>query len=333
MRRFFLPIEENKHAPYALGARTFILFLLIGLVLLELPLQLRTLPFASLIGFQTPFSSRDVIAGINKSRRDANLSELKENEILSRAALAKAEDMLSRQYFAHDTPDGKAPWIFLENERYDYRAAGENLALDFENADSEHAALMASPTHRANILNSTYTEVGIAVEQGTFRGRSTILVVQFFGTPTVATVETAAIRTPAPTSPPASTRAPQSPTSAPTPTKLPEIVSEDASPEPESHAPAAPIREQTPVMPEFFSVNYPLVEESAMRIGSGIVVASILLPLTLLGMRRNSIRTGMAIRALLLLLLFGYIMGWREPHLSTTQITTRAAAYQPSMIQ
>ena len=60
--------------------------------------------------------------------------------------------------------------------------AGENLALDFTSAEVVQSAFMKSPAHRKNILNPKYREIGVAVLQGEFEGRSTILLVNFFGT-------------------------------------------------------------------------------------------------------------------------------------------------------
>ena len=65
---------------------------------------------------------------------------------------------------------------------YPYLAAGENLALgDFKNANELVAAWMASPGHRANILNGVYRDIGVATGFDAFEGRKTIIVVQIFG--------------------------------------------------------------------------------------------------------------------------------------------------------
>lgn len=90
--------------------------------------------------------------------------------------------MINRNYFAHDTPDGKRPWEWIDRSEYDYIYAGENLAMDFITAEVVQAAFLKSPTHRKNILNPKYTEVGIAVLNGELDGRQTTLLVEFFGT-------------------------------------------------------------------------------------------------------------------------------------------------------
>jgi hypothetical protein len=91
--------------------------------------------------------------------------------------------MFLGQYFAHVSPSARTPWDFFRAEDYPYLAAGENLAIDFLTAQEAHTALMNSPTHRANILNSAYTEIGVAVGQSTFQGRTSIVLTQYFGRP------------------------------------------------------------------------------------------------------------------------------------------------------
>jgi len=44
-------------------------------------------------------------------------------------------------------------------------------------------AWLNSPTHRSNIMNNKFTEIGIATAVGTYKGRKTTFVVQMFGTP------------------------------------------------------------------------------------------------------------------------------------------------------
>jgi len=119
----------------------------------------------------------------NSSRTENGLADLTENSRLTSAAYAKANDMLSNDYFAHTSPSGKTPWDFIKAVGYDYTYAGENLAIGY-NADKElHDAWMDSPTHRANILNGNFHEIGIAVVNGEYEGAETTVVVQMFGTP------------------------------------------------------------------------------------------------------------------------------------------------------
>ncbi len=122
-----------------------------------------------------------VIQLVNESRRAEGLETLKENEKLSLAASQKAEDMIKKKYFAHNSPDGITPWSWIEKSGYNYRYAGENLAIDFKDAESQHTAWMKSPTHRKNILNSDFQEIGVAVKEGVIEGHLATITVQEFG--------------------------------------------------------------------------------------------------------------------------------------------------------
>jgi hypothetical protein len=127
-------------------------------------------------------TKEEVIQMVNDSREKEGVKVLAENEKLSQAAAAKAEDMLKENYFAHNSPSGKTPWFWIEQAGYDYHYAGENLAMDFKNADEQHSAWMKSPTHKKNILNKDFQEIGVAVRQGFIEGHLAIITVQEFGT-------------------------------------------------------------------------------------------------------------------------------------------------------
>ncbi|MBI2030117.1 hypothetical protein HYT05_00680 [Candidatus Kaiserbacteria bacterium] len=125
-----------------------------------------------------------VIADLtNGDRASHQLQTLKVNPVLVAAAQAKADDMAAKGYFAHTAPDGTDPWHWFEKVGYEYAYAGENLAIDFSDSLDVERAWMNSPTHRENILNEHFTEIGIAVAVGMYQGRMTTFVVQAFGTP------------------------------------------------------------------------------------------------------------------------------------------------------
>lgn len=119
----------------------------------------------------------------NQDRTELALPELKVNPILVAAAQAKANDMAAKSYFAHQSPEGFDSWHWFKEAGYDYKYAGENLAVNFSDSGDVEEAWMASPSHRENIVNPKYTEIGIAVATGTYQGRSTIFAVQMFGMP------------------------------------------------------------------------------------------------------------------------------------------------------
>jgi hypothetical protein len=119
----------------------------------------------------------------NQSRQQANLQNLKESALLDKAAQLKANDMVLKGYFAHVAPDGKTPWYWFTQVGYQYDYAGENLAINFTDSKDVTNAWMNSPTHKANILKSTYTEIGTGTATGMYNGQEAIFVVQLYATP------------------------------------------------------------------------------------------------------------------------------------------------------
>jgi uncharacterized protein YkwD len=119
----------------------------------------------------------------NEDRAELALPKLTTNPLLTAAAQAKANDMAQKGYFSHTTPEGYDSWHWFKQVGYDYRFAGENLAVNFSDSADVEAAWMASPTHRDNIVSPRYTEIGIATAVGMYQGRETVFVVQMFGMP------------------------------------------------------------------------------------------------------------------------------------------------------
>jgi uncharacterized protein YkwD len=119
----------------------------------------------------------------NTERKNQKLQPLTTNETLNRAATLKAQDMATKGYFAHTSPDGITPWYWLDQVGYKYKYAGENLAIDFINSEDVTTAWMNSPTHRANIIKDKYTEVGTGTATGMYQGHQTIFVVQVYARP------------------------------------------------------------------------------------------------------------------------------------------------------
>jgi hypothetical protein len=91
--------------------------------------------------------------------------------------------MVANNYFAHTSPYGITPWHWFKEVGYTFRFAGENLAVNFLESRDVQQAWLNSPTHRANVLNPNFTEIGIATAYGTYKGANTAYVVELFGTP------------------------------------------------------------------------------------------------------------------------------------------------------
>ena len=131
----------------------------------------------------------------NQDRAKSGIPTLSIDTHLSQAAQMKANDMAARGYFAHVDPEGRQPWYWFQKAGYEYAYAGENLAVNFTDSEDVQEAWMNSPTHHANIMKAQYTRIGIGVAQGTYQGKDTTFVVQFFATPRAAASPAKAIAT------------------------------------------------------------------------------------------------------------------------------------------
>jgi len=197
----FHPQRSNNHRPRILhpGAVFSLTIIALGFFGLIRSPFLNLTRFGYVLGYASSITPSQVIERTNAERAKVGLTPLVENSKLAKAALAKGQDMFANQYWAHISPKGKEPWAFMNENGYSYRVAGENLAKDFGDSTNMVAAWMNSPTHRANIVNNRYQEIGIAVVDGILSGHETTLVVQMFGTPQVApSVEAGGVKTTTP---------------------------------------------------------------------------------------------------------------------------------------
>ncbi|MEW5908014.1 MAG: CAP domain-containing protein [Patescibacteria group bacterium] len=129
-------------------------------------------------------SVKGIIILTNEQRAEQKLLALKENSKLNEAALIKAKDIIQRQYFDHISPSGVGPSDLAKEVNYHFLIMGENLALgDFRDDKNVVNAWMKSPGHRANILDSRFREIGVAVIKGRFNDQDVWVAVQEFGTP------------------------------------------------------------------------------------------------------------------------------------------------------
>jgi hypothetical protein len=179
--KYFIPKEENDYKPRFFGeASLFGLFLII-IIVFGIAVSGRLLIMRG--NFPAAVLNAVLADLANQDRGSESLHTLAINTTLQKAAQMKADDMASKGYFAHQSPDGHTPWYWFQQAGYEFSYAGENLAVNFGDSADVNTAWMNSPGHRANILNGNFTEIGIATAQGVFEGRSTIFVVELFGSP------------------------------------------------------------------------------------------------------------------------------------------------------
>ena len=124
----------------------------------------------------TSSEKQQAFALLNQDRAANGLPALTLNSKLTSLADAYAADMIKRGYFSHYNPEGQSPFDRMNNAGISYKTAGENLAIN-TNVSAAEAAFMKSSGHRANILNSSYTDVGIGVVHSS---NGSVYVVQEF---------------------------------------------------------------------------------------------------------------------------------------------------------
>ena len=103
----------------------------------------------------------EVVRLVNEIRVQYGLNKLTENWELSRVARYKSQDMVDRGYFSHTSPTYGSPFDMMKAFGISYRTAGENIAYGQKTPQAVVDAWMNSSGHRANILNSSFTQIGV----------------------------------------------------------------------------------------------------------------------------------------------------------------------------
>lgn len=184
IRQYIFPSEANNFKAKIIQSSA-LLFYITVFVVIQVGFNIVNFIKPGVLGYATDISIDSLLSSTNQKRAENGLNPLILNGQLSAACGLKANDMFSADYWAHNSPVGKTPWDFILAAGYHYIYAGENLAKDFADSSGVINAWMASPTHRDNIVNPKYQEIGFAVVNGKLNGMETTLVVQMFGTQAV----------------------------------------------------------------------------------------------------------------------------------------------------
>jgi len=188
LKKLVIPCPENNYRPGILESRVLIYYIVFLLVLKVFFISfIVCLPKTS---FFADISQSLLVELTNEKRESLGLNSLENNEVLQEAAYLKAQDMIKNGYFSHESPSGISPWRWFEKAGYNYRAAGENLGIGFLDSEEIYRAWYDSPSHRENLLNPLYKDIGIAVLKGDFHGSETTIVVQLFGSEKAVSAET-----------------------------------------------------------------------------------------------------------------------------------------------
>lgn len=181
----------------------------------------------SVLAYATNTSISGLLGSTNQQRSSNGVSSLGINSKLNSAAQAKANDMVTRDYWSHNTPDGSLPWVFITNAGYSYSRAGENLAYGYATSSDTIDGWMGSPTHKANLLDGNFTEVGFGIANSAdFIGSpddkagypqvgNQTIVVAMYAAPYTPPAPAPVAKTPASTAP--ATTTPTTPTANPQP--------------------------------------------------------------------------------------------------------------------
>lgn len=274
----------------------------------------------------------------NTHRASLHVAPLVVNPKLSIAATLKAQDMAARGYFAHVSPEGTLPWYWFGQADYQFKSAGENLAVHFDDSEAVSDAWMASPSHRANIVNGLFTEVGIGTARGVYEGRETLFVVQMFGTPRVAApvavAPKATIETQAPVKKPATPVAPVITPPAIQPAPEPLAVAETNAGSPATvELPPLTLGAQTAVAdekiarPQLSLTRFVTSPSRALEVSLRLLILLLAIPLIFMALHHIPLHRHRHVVAglVFMLVVSGAVVVFRMAAVSSVAITTAAA--------
>lgn len=207
--------QQKRHGKHQKHTRPFLkvyspylpmmIIVIVAIVLsIVSPTNAKVIGSRDVLSYATSMSSSELLTATNQERTSRGKTALKINSKLASAAQAKANDMVSKDYWSHDPPGCPAPdtcWYkFVVSAGYNYSALAENLAYGFANGSDTVDGWMGSTTHRTNMLNSTYTEVGFGYKNSinfVGKGQQTVVVAEY-GKPASTPVSTPLRTTPKP---------------------------------------------------------------------------------------------------------------------------------------
>lgn len=175
----FLPHPHNNLKAKFLWNRSLLILMglfIMGRSIIDITVGLHP----GVLGYASQIDLGKIVEYTNQNRQKVGSPKVVLNPQLNSAAQAKVDDMFANNYWAHVSPKGVQPWYFITSSGYKYQHAGENLARDFGNAKDVVNAWMNSPSHRKNLLDSRYKDMGLAVKDGYIDGVETTIVVQMF---------------------------------------------------------------------------------------------------------------------------------------------------------
>jgi len=186
IKLLFIPFKANNFSPKFLQSN-ILLYLVVCLLVIKIISIVIFVNFPKNIFFAN-ITKTTLVNLINQERSSLGIRPLTENQKLNEAASLKAKDILEKDYFSHQSPEGATPWYWFSKIGYNYKYAGENLAIGFLNSEDVYKAWVNSISHKENIINPNYKEIGTAVLTGDYEGNNMTVIVQFFGSPKITNI-------------------------------------------------------------------------------------------------------------------------------------------------
>src|SRR5260221_12183226 len=126
LRHLFHPQRSNNHRPKILHPEALFALVLVvsSFWLISYPARYVSHQVGNVLGFASNITASEVVQKTNQERATQGLPALKTNAQLNQAALAKAQFMFDKQFWAHVAPDGTQPWKFFKDANYRYSVAG-----------------------------------------------------------------------------------------------------------------------------------------------------------------------------------------------------------------
>ncbi len=179
-----VPHKGNEHHPHILRHRGLFgvsaILIAVKAFAFLIPLMIPGASYADTLPAE-PITKTAIIDGANTARVAVGLPKLIADQRLALAAQTKAEDMAAKGYFSHTSPNGETALDLIRKADYPIHYAAENLAVHFVKADDVQQSWMNSPTHRLNIVDPRYKDIGIGVANGYFERQETTFVVELMG--------------------------------------------------------------------------------------------------------------------------------------------------------
>ncbi len=125
----------------------------------------------------------EVIKFINAVRVSHNLPVFTESVALDKAAEVKAQGIANLGVLVHTEAPAGTEWQNTMDAGYVFQKIGENLATNISDPETLVNAWMNSPAHRVNILNPTFTDIGVATVPGVFGGTAGSYTVEYTASP------------------------------------------------------------------------------------------------------------------------------------------------------